>query len=232
MSKVSLVGLTTPSATTGCATANDLIAYAARVSNPGNQNNQETASKLLRYLIRENHWSPFEMVSMTLEIKTTRDISRQIIRHRSFSFQEFSQRYAVSEGFITREARLQDPKNRQNSIELDIPEATGGGGSTATSEERLYEQWNMKQRQVINTANDVYQWALKNGIAREQARAVLPEGNTETTLYMSGTLRSWLHYCDLRRGNGTQKEHMRVAQQCWNIIEQHFPDIAKAVEEV
>lgn len=231
MSKVSLVGLTTPSAITGCTTANELIAYAARVSNPGNQNNQETASKLLRYLIRENHWSPFEMVSMTLEIKTTRDISRQIIRHRSFSFQEFSQRYAVSEGFVTREARLQDPKNRQNSIEINIPEATGGGGSTTTSEERLYEQWNMKQRQVINTANDVYQWALNNGIAREQARAVLPEGNTETTLYMSGTLRSWLHYCDLRRGNGTQKEHMRVAKQCWDIIEQHFPDIAKAVEE-
>ena len=232
MSKVSLVGLTTPSASTGCSTANELIAYAARVSNPSNQNNQETASKLLRYLIRENHWSPFEMVSMTLEIKTTRDISRQIIRHRSFSFQEFSQRYAVSEGFVTREARLQDPKNRQNSIPIEIPEATGGGGSTTTSGERLYEQWSMKQREAINKANEVYQWALNNGIAKEQARAVLPEGNTETTLYMSGTLRSWLHYCELRRANGTQKEHMIVAKQCWKIIEQHFPDIAKAVEEV
>ena len=233
MSKVSLVGLTTPSATTGCSTANELIAYAARVSNPTNQNNEATASKLLRYLIRENHWSPFEMVSMTLEIKTTRDISRQIIRHRSFSFQEFSQRYAVSDRFTTCQARLQDPKNRQNSIELNVEDyGKGGEGQISNNSERLYEQWNMKQRDVINTANEVYQWALNNGIAKEQARAVLPEGNTETTLYMSGTLRSWLHYCELRRANGTQKEHMVVAEQCWKIIEQHFPDIAKAVEEL
>lgn len=231
MSKVALVGMTTPSASTGCNTANELIAYAARVSNPANQNNDVTAAKLLRYLIRENHWSPFEMVSVTMEIKTTRDISRQIIRHRSFSFQEFSQRYAVSDNFITREARLQDPKNRQNSIELEDTEDFGKGGNK-TQQERLYENWNMKQRDVINKANEVYKWALDNGIAKEQARAVLPEGNTETTLYMAGTLRSWLHYCELRRANGTQKEHMVVAEQCWEILKQHFPDIAKAVEEL
>ena len=231
MSRVALVGMTTPSASTGCNTANELIAYAARVSNPANQNNDVTASKLLRYLIRENHWSPFEMVSVTMEIKTTRDISRQIIRHRSFSFQEFSQRYAVSDNFITREARLQDPKNRQNSIELEDTEDFGKGGNK-TQQERLYENWNMKQRDVINKANEVYKWALDNGIAKEQARAVLPEGNTETTLYMAGTLRSWLHYCELRRANGTQKEHMVVAEQCWEILKQHFPDIAKAVEEL
>jgi len=231
MSRVALVGMTTPSASTGCNTANELIAYAARVSNPANQNNDVTAAKLLRYLIRENHWSPFEMVSVTMEIKTTRDISRQIIRHRSFSFQEFSQRYAVSDNFITREARLQDPKNRQNSIELEDTEDFGKGGNK-TQQERLYENWNMKQRDVINKANEVYKWALDNGIAKEQARAVLPEGNTETTLYMAGTLRSWLHYCELRRANGTQKEHMVVAEQCWEILKQHFPDIAKAVEEL
>ena len=231
MSKVALVGMTTPSASTGCNTANELIAYAARVSNPANQNNDVTAAKLLRYLIRENHWSPFEMVSVTMEIKTTRDISRQIIRHRSFSFQEFSQRYAVSDNFITREARLQDPKNRQNSIELEDTEDFGKGVNK-TQQERLYENWNMKQRDVINKANEVYKWALDNGIAKEQARAVLPEGNTETTLYMAGTLRSWLHYCELRRANGTQKEHMVVAEQCWEILKQHFPDIAKAVEEL
>ena len=218
MSKVVLVGLTKPSASTGCNTANDLIAYSARVSNPGNQNNAVTSAKLLKYLIRENHWSPFEMVSMTLEIQTTRDISRQIIRHRSFSFQEFSQRYAVSEDFVPREARLQDPKNRQNSIEI------------ANDDDRLVENWSMKQQEVINKSKEVYKWALENGIAKEQARAVLPEGNTQTTLYMSGTLRSWLHYCDLRRSNGTQKEHMEVAEQCWEIIKQHFPDIAKAID--
>ena len=155
---------------------------------------------------------------MTLEIQTTRDISRQIIRHRSFSFQEFSQRYAVSEDFVSREARLQDPKNRQNSIEI------------TNDDDRLVENWNMKQREVINKSKEVYKWALENGIAKEQARAVLPEGNTQTTLYMSGTLRSWLHYCDLRISNGTQKEHMEVAEQCWEIIKQHFPDIAKAID--
>ena len=232
MSHVQLVGLTTPSAVTGCHTAEDLIAYAARVSNPANQNNSATAQKLIKYLIRENHWSPFEMVSATLEITTTRDISRQIIRHRSFSFQEFSQRYAVSEEFDLREARLQDPKNRQNSIPLDIPEATGGQGSDSTSDERLYENWNMKQREVINKAEEVYRWALSNGIAKEQARVVLPEGNTKTTLYMAGTLRSWIHYCDLRRANGTQREHMRVADQCWNVLSYHFPNVCKVVDEM
>ena len=230
MSDVALIGMTTPNAMTGCSTANELIAYAARVSNPGNQNNEETAPKLLRYLIRENHWSPFEMVSLTMEIKTTRDISRQIIRHRSFSFQEFSQRYAVSENFVNREARLQDTKNRQNSIEImDEDYGKGGEGSDFDRYDSLVEQWNMKQREVINKSKEIYEWALTNGIAKEQARAVLPEGNTQTTLYMAGTLRSWIHYCELRRGNGTQKEHMRIADKCWDIISQHFPDIAEAI---
>lgn len=229
MSRVALVGMTTPSASTGCNTANELIAYAARVSNPANQNNEKTAPKLIEYLIRENHWSPFEMVSVTMEIVTTRDISRQILRHRSFSFQEFSQRYAVSDSFALREARLQDPKNRQNSIELEDTDDFGKGGNK-TPQERLYENWNMKQSEVVNLAKRTYQWALDNGIAKEQARAVLPEGNTETTLYMAGTLRSWIHYCELRRAHGTQKEHMRAADQCWDVLKQHFPDVAKAVE--
>lgn len=215
---VSLVGMTQPSAMTGCHTANELIAYTARVSNPDNQNNPKTASKLLGYLIKNEHWSPFEMVSVTMEITTTRDISRQIIRHRSFSFQEFSQRYAKSTNYETRECRLQDKKNRQNSIE--------------TKNKELAEDWNMVQRRVINAAKDAYEWALENGIAKEQARAVLPEGNTETTLYMSGTLRSWIHYCKLRRANGTQKEHMVIANRCWDVLSQHFPDVAKAVEEL
>ena len=215
---VSLVGMTQPSAVTGCHTANELIAYAARVSNPGNQNNADTAPKLLKYLIKNAHWSPFEMVSVTMEIKTTRDISRQIIRHRSFSFQEFSQRYAVSENYVDREARLQDPKNRQNSVETD--------------DKYLQEDWNMKQHEVVNKAREVYEWALSKGIAKEQARAVLPEGNTETTLYMSGTLRSWVHYCELRMANGTQKEHMDIAKKCWEVIKHHFPDVAEAVEEL
>jgi len=215
---VSLVGMTQPSVATGCHTANELIAYAARVSNPENQNNAETAPKLLKYLIKNAHWSPFEMVSVTMEIKTTRDISRQILRHRSFSFQEFSQRYAVSTEYVEREARLQDPKNRQNSVETDNRD--------------LREDWNMKQHEVINKAREVYEWALSKGIAKEQARAVLPEGNTETTLYMSGTLRSWVHYCELRMTNGTQKEHMDIAKQCWEVIKHHFPDVAAAVEEL
>lgn len=215
---VSLVGMTQPSAMTGCHTANELIAYTARVSNPDNQNNPKTASKLLGYLIKHEHWSPFEMVSATLEIKTTRDISRQIIRHRSFSFQEFSQRYAESTNFETRECRLQDQTNRQNSIE--------------TENRELAEWWNMAQKELIQKSKLVYQTALDHGIAKEQARAVLPEGNTETTLYMSGTLRSWIHYCKLRRSNGTQKEHMIIADQCWDVLSQHFPDVAKAVEEL
>lgn len=217
MSKVSLVALSKPSATTDCHTASELVAYTARVSNPANQSNKKTAPKLLQYLMREDHWSPFEMVHMTMEIQTTRDIARQILRHRSFSFQEFSQRYAEATEWDTREARLQDPKNRQNSVE--------------TEDRLLQESWNMQQATVIRAAKEAYNWALERGIAKEQARAVLPEGNTISTLYMAGSLRSWIHYCQLRRANGTQKEHMIVADQCWDIIGQHFPDVVKALEE-
>ena len=220
MSEVNLIALSKPSAITDCKTAADLIAYTARVSNPANQNNTATAPKLLRYLIREQHWSPFEMVHMTLEIKTTRDIARQILRHRSFSFQEFSQRYADPTqdlDFIHREARLQDTKNRQNSVETD--------------DKDLAEQWHMHQSKTINAAYKAYEWAIENGIAKEQARAVLPEGNTESVLYMSGTLRSWIHYCELRRGNGTQKEHSLIADKCWEIIGVHFPDIVEALND-
>jgi len=220
MSEVNLIALSKPSAITDCNTAADLIAYTARVSNPANQNNTETAPRLLRYLIREQHWSPFEMVHMTMEIKTTRDIARQILRHRSFSFQEFSQRYADPTqdlDFIHREARLQDTKNRQNSVETD--------------DKDLLEKWNMHQSKTINAAYKAYEWAIENGIAKEQARAVLPEGNTESVLYMSGTLRSWIHYCELRRGNGTQKEHSLIADKCWEIIGVHFPDIVEALND-
>lgn len=216
MSEVNLIALSKPSAITDCHTAGDLIAYTARVSNPANQNNTETAPKLLRYLIREEHWSPFEMVHMTLEIKTTRDIARQILRHRSFSFQEFSQRYAEATEWETREARLQDMKNRQNSV--------------VTDDKELQEQWNMVQAKLIKNAEEAYKWALESGIAKEQARAVLPEGNTMSTLYMAGSLRSWIHYCELRRGNGTQKEHAEIADKCWEIIGVHFPDIVTALE--
>ena len=229
MSEVNLIALSKPSAYTDCNSASELVSYTARVSNPTNQSNKKTASKLLGYLIKENHWSPFEMVHMTMEIKTTRDIARQIIRHRSFSFQEFSQRYAEQNNSHLREARLQDPKNRQNSIELDDTDDFGKGGNK-TQNERLYEQWNMKQREVINKSQQVYNWALNNGIAKEQARAVLPEGNTESVLYMAGSLRSWIHYCDLRRGNGTQKEHMIVAEQCWRVIEANFPEVVEALD--
>jgi thymidylate synthase (FAD) len=218
MSSVQLIALSKPNATTDCHTAAELIAYTARVSNPTNQSNKETAPKLLRYLMRENHWSPFEMVHMTMEIKTTRDIARQILRHRSFSFQEFSQRYAVSENIdVVRETRTQDEKNRQNSI--------------VTDDKHLKDEWFRSQARVRNFAKKEYEGALKLGIAKEQARALLPEGLTETTLYMAGSLRSWIHYCDLRRANGTQKEHMIVADQCWDIIGQHFPDIVKALDE-
>ena len=221
--EVSLVGMTSPSASTGCHTASELVAYAARVSNPNNQNNTKTARKLLKYLIKENHWSPFEMVSITMEIKTTRDISRQILRHRSFSFQEFSQRYAVSESFITnREARKQHPTNRQLS---EVDENSG-------RQKKAQEVFNEMQAQVAQTAKDYYEMALNSGIAKEQARALLPEGLTETTLYMSGTLRSWIHYCNLRCANGTQAEHMDVADKCWEIIGVHFPDVVTAIAEV
>jgi len=217
MSEVNLIALSKPSAITDCFTAEQLVAYAARVSNPENQNNTKTAPRLLKYLIRENHWSPFEMVHLTMEITTTRDISRQIIRHRSFSFQEFSQRYAVSENFENREARLQDDKNRQNSIETDDSD--------------LAAEWREIQSDLINHAKNAYSWALGKGIAKEQARAVLPEGNTVTTLYMAGSLRSWVHYCDLRMANGTQKEHMEVAKKCWDIITGHFPSVAEALSD-
>jgi len=217
MSEVNLIALSKPSAITDCFTAEQLVAYAARVSNPENQNNTKTAPRLLKYLIRENHWSPFEMVHLTMEITTTRDISRQIIRHRSFSFQEFSQRYAVSENFENREARLQDDKNRQNSIETDDAD--------------LAAEWREIQSDLINHAKNAYSWALGKGIAKEQARAVLPEGNTVTTLYMAGSLRSWVHYCDLRMANGTQKEHMEVAKKCWDIITGHFPSVAEALSD-
>jgi thymidylate synthase (FAD) len=206
---VRLVGITQP---VEPGTANDLVAYAARVSNPTNQNNTATAPKLLKYLMEHQHWSPFEMVSLTMEIKTTRDISRQILRHRSFSFQEFSQRYAEATEFEDRECRLQDEKNRQNSIETDNQD--------------ILEWWDTVQRNVIWAANTRYTEALKKGIAKEQARALLPEGLTGTTLYMAGTLRSWIHYCQLRSAHGTQKEHMQIAQECWKIISEHFPDIS------
>ncbi len=209
-SEVNLIGVTKPSAITGCFTPGDLVAYTARVSNPANQSNTQTAPKLLKYLIKEKHWSPFEMVHITLEIKTTRDIARQILRHRSFAFQEFSQRYAVAENIsCDREARLQDTKNRQNSVEVDDP--------------ALQEDWQMQQAKVRNAAQAAYKWALDKGIAKEQARAVLPEGLTESTLYMAGSLRSWIHYIDLRASNGTQKEHMIIAEQCKKIVLEHFP---------
>lgn len=219
---VKLIGLTKPSAGTGCNTAGDLVAYAARVSNPTNQNNTKTAPKLLKYLIKEGHWSPFEMVSITMEIKTTRDISRQIIRHRSFSFQEFSQRYAEAETFSTRrQARKQHPTNRQLSM-VDEDEE---------KQRRAQEVFNEMQGEVARVAKDHYEMALNAGIAKEQARALLPEGMTETTLYMAGTLRSWIHYCELRRGHGTQKEHIEIADRCWDIIAGHFPEIAEALDD-
>lgn len=196
----------------------DVVAYCARVSNPGNQNNTATAEKLVRYLMKHDHWSPLEMVSVCLEIETTRDIARQILRHRSFSFQEFSQRYAVADiGVDIREARLQDKKNRQNSIE--------------THDDKLAAEWKEKQEQLIENAKETYKWALDNGIAKEQARAVLPEGNTMSRLYMNGTMRSWIHYIQLRSGNGTQKEHREVAIACAKAIEPVFPMIMEFIAE-
>ena len=218
---VSLVAMSTPSASTGCRTADEFIAYCARVSNPDNQNNSKTAAGLIKYLIKHGHWSPFEMVSVTMEIQTTRDISHQIVRHRSFSFQEFSQRYAVSNVFEVREARKQDLKNRQNSIRL----------SMADPEDRqLNEKFSMAQHKLIRTARDAYECALNSGIAKEQARALLPEGLTGTTLYMAGTLRSWIHYYQLRSANGTQEEHAAIAKRCWEIIGSHFPSVKEAID--
>jgi len=194
----------------------DLVAFCARVSNPSNQTNTDTSEKLIRYLIKNQHWSPLEMVNVCLEIETTRDIARQMLRHRSFSFQEFSQRYADPTKeleFVIREARLQDPKNRQNSIALD-----GTLGHALISDE-----WKHKQKILITLAKDTYEWAIKKGIAKEQARAVLPEGNTISRLYMNGTLRSWIHYIQLRSANGTQKEHIQIAQKCAEVIAKVFP---------
>jgi thymidylate synthase (FAD) len=197
--------------------AQELIAYCARVSNPSNQLNTETSEKLIRYLVKHAHWSPLEMVSACVEITTTRDIARQILRHRSFAFQEFSQRYADPTkdlNFVTREARLQDTKNRQNSVELDM----------ADPEQReLARLWEEKQQGVIRAAREAYTWAVTNGIAKEQARAVLPEGNTESRVYMNGTLRSWVHFIELRSANGTQKEHQLVAIACAKAIAAIFP---------
>ena len=190
----------------------DLVAYCARVSNPDNQNNKETSEKLVKYLMKHKHWSPLEMVSACLEIETTRDIARQILRHRSFSFQEFSQRYADPTkdlDFEVREARLQDPKNRQNSVVTDDVE--------------LQAMWEDKQRSVINASLDAYNWAIDNGIAKEQARAVLPEGNTVSRMYVNGTLRSWVHYIELRGANGTQQEHIDIAHAVATVISQIFP---------
>jgi thymidylate synthase (FAD) len=187
------------------------VAYCARVSNPSNQANEETSEKLLKYLMKHKHWSPFEMVSVCLEIKTTRDIARQILRHRSFSFQEFSQRYAEANDYTTRKAREQDKKNRQNSTEFEDRE--------------IVEWFNMQQMKLIRGVKELYTEALGKGIAKEQARAILPEGMTESTLYMNGTLRSWMHYIDLRTANGTQKEHMDIASECADAIEEVFPMI-------
>ena len=195
----------------------DLIAFCARVSNPSNQFNTETSEKLIRYLIKHKHWSPLEMVSACLEIETTRDIARQILRHRSFSFQEFSQRYADPTkdlDFVIRDARLQDTKNRQNSVEMDMH----------NDEHRFIAAgWENIQRELIQRARDAYTWAIQKGIAKEQARAVLPEGLTVSRLYMNGTLRSWVHFIELRSGHGTQKEHMEVARECAKVIATVFP---------
>jgi thymidylate synthase (FAD) len=192
----------------------ELIAFCAKVSNPSAQINTETSERLIKYLIKHQHWSPLEMVNCVLEINTTRDIAHQIVRHRSFAFQEFSQRYAdpaeFGDQFVTREARLQDPKNRQNSVEID-------------SEEDIHHAWASVQQGVIDKAKEAYDWAIRAGIAKEQARVVLPEGNTKTRLYMNGTLRSWVHYIELRGANGTQKEHMDIAHACAKVIAQIFP---------
>lgn len=195
----------------------NFIAYCARVSNPANQDNPDSA-KLLKYLVKHKHWSPFEMVHIVMEINTTRDIARQILRHRSFSFQEFSQRYAaVTEMSEPREARLQDNSNRQNSLE--------------TSNGDLIKSWRMKQHQIIHETELAYKWAINNGIAKEVARSVLPEGLTMSKMYMSGSLRSWIHYCELRMSNGTQKEHREIAKECWYIITDKFPSLKDILSE-
>jgi len=213
--KVRMISYSKPSTemySEGLMDVQELVAFCARVSNPSNQFNTETSEKLIKYLIKHQHWSPLEMVSACLEIETTRDIARQILRHRSFSFQEFSQRYADPTkdlSFVLREARLQDTKNRQNSIETDNL--------------ALQAWWEERQKRVISEAQNAYEWAIAHGIAKEQARAVLPEGLTVSRLYMNGTLRSWIHFIELRSANGTQKEHQEVARECAKIIAEVFP---------
>jgi thymidylate synthase (FAD) len=205
--------------------ADEFIAYVARVSNPSNQNNALTASKLLKYLAKHKHWSPFEMVDVVMEINTTRDIGRQILRHRSFSFQEFSQRYAdptKDMGFVTREARLQDTKNRQNSIEISPAESESIAG--------LINDWDAIQLTAIEAAKEAYSWAMRNDIAKEQARAILPEGLTMSRMYMKGSLRSWIHYCQVRTDISTQKEHRELALDAWYQITEHFPSLKDALE--
>ena len=217
--KVKLISYSKPSDEMydeGLIDVQELVAFCARVSNPSNQFNTETSEKLIKYLIKHSHWSPLEMVSACLEIETTRDIARQILRHRSFSFQEFSQRYADPTkdlSFVLREARLQDEKNRQNSVELP---ATIAG-------QNLAEEWKFRQREILAMVAKTYDWAIANGIAKEQARAILPEGNTVSRLYMNGTLRSWIHFIELRSANGTQKEHQMVALECAKVIAKVFP---------
>ena len=218
MANVKLVSYTQPPYP--METLTDLVAYCARVSNPSNQLNNETSDKLINYLMDHKHWSPLEMVNVCLEINTTRDIAHQIVRHRSFSFQEFSQRYAdvksMGDMFVLREARMQDKKNRQNSIELNMNNI-------------LHDKWIKRQLAVRVLAEETYNWAIHNGIAKEQARVVLPEGLTKSKLYMNGTLRSWVHYVDLRTTKGTQKEHLIIAQECGEIIKGLFPVMNKFI---
>lgn len=217
MNNVKLIGITQPTMINAeLNSAEQLIAYCARVSNPANQDNPDS-EKLLKYCVRNEHWSIFEMVNVVMEISTTRDIARQILRHRSFSFQEFSQRYAkVTDMSPVREARLQDAKNRQNSIYTD--------------DEDLLNDWDSLQEDVKKMALQAYEWALENGVAKEQARVVLPEGLTMSRMYMNGTLRSWITYCKLRMGNGTQLEHREIATQCWNIIVEQFPSLKTVLD--
>jgi thymidylate synthase (FAD) len=230
MNSVLLIGVTQPTFYTATRnedgtwpkdkpmTAEQLIAYVARVSNPANQDNPDS-ERLLKYLVKHKHWSPFEMVHIVMEIETTRDIARQILRHRSFSFQEFSQRYAnVTVMSEPREARLQDQKNRQNSIEI------------TNDEQGITDVWHDMQKQIKKDVQRVYEWAIENGIAKEVARSILPEGLTMSRMYMSGSLRSWIHYCELRMGNGTQKEHREIATKCWNIITEKFPSLKNVLE--
>ena len=212
MSEVKLIAYTQNENEIFFSTGMDIMAYCARVSNPSNQNNHQTADKLLGYCAKHKHWSVFEMCNVVIEINTTRDIARQILRHRSFHFQEFSQRYADPNelGFETREFRLQDTKNRQNSIDVDEDNETT-------------KSWKMKQDQLIHETKLAYKWAIENGVAKEQARAVLPEGLTMSRMYMNGTVRDWIHYCQLRMGNGTQKEHRIIAADCWTILCNIYP---------